>query len=228
MDKRLSPNLVTTFLSAEGVLYAVFLSLDLAGRGGQAIPIKYAGVLLCLAFSLLCAARGGDRLVPAALALTAGADWFLLVRNDRYALGVALFLCVQGVYFLRLRRAGVPAAYPLRSGLALGAGLAVCAAGMAVGQAAPLNLLAALYFSQLLSNTVLAWRLKGRRWRRFALGLTLFVGCDVCVGLFNALPAASPLYPAASVGMWLFYLPSQILIALSALPEKEAPYEENQ
>ena len=151
-----------------------------------------------------------------------------MVRNDHYALGVALFLCVQGVYFVRLRRAGAPAAYPLRSGLALGAGLAVCAAGMAVGQAAPLNLLAALYFSQLLSNTVLAWRLKGRRWRRFALGLTLFAGCDVCVGLFNALPAASPLYPAASVGMWLFYLPSQVLIALSALPEKEAPHEKKQ
>ena len=217
------------FLAAEGALYAAFLALDLTGRGGLSVPIKYAGILLCLGFSLLaCVNWGGDRLVPAALALTAGADWFLLVRNDHYALGVALFLCVQGVYFVRLRRAGAPAAYPLRSGLALGAGLAVCAAGMAVGQAAPLNLLAALYFSQLLSNTVLAWRLKGRRWRRFALGLTLFAGCDVCVGLFNALPAASPLYPAASVGMWLFYLPSQVLIALSALPEKEAPHEKKQ
>ena len=224
MNRPVPPALRAAFLSAEGVIYALFLALDLTGRGGQSVPLKYAGILLCLAFSLL----GADRLVPLALALTAGADWFLLVRNDHYALGVALFLCVQGVYFVRLRRAGAPAAYPLRSGLALGAGLAVCAAGMAVGQAAPLNLLAALYFSQLLSNTVLAWRLKGRRWRRFALGLTLFAGCDVCVGLFNALPAASPLYPAASVGMWLFYLPSQVLIALSALPEKEAPHEKKQ
>ena len=224
MGKRPGYGLTSTFLSVEGVVYAAFLILDLTGQGGQTVSIKYAGILLCLAFAL----TGGDRLVPLALALTAGADWFLLVRNDHYALGVALFLCVQGVYFVRLRRAGAPAAYPLRSGLALGAGLAVCAAGMAVGQAAPLNLLAALYFSQLLSNTVLAWRLKGRRWRRFALGLTLFAGCDVCVGLFNALPAASPLYPAASVGMWLFYLPSQVLIALSALPEKEAPHEKKQ
>ena len=224
MSRRVSPALLSSFLSVEGAVYACFLVLDLMGQGDQTTFLKYAGILLCLAFSLL----GGDRLVPLALALTAGADWFLLVRNDHYALGVALFLCVQGVYFVRLRRAGAPAAYPLRSGLALGAGLAVCAAGMAVGQAAPLNLLAALYFSQLLSNTVLAWRLKGRRWRRFALGLTLFAGCDVCVGLFNALPAASPLYPAASVGMWLFYLPSQVLIALSALPEKEAPHEKKQ
>ena len=49
------------------------------------------------------------------------------------------------------------------------------------------------------------------------------MGCDVCVGLFNVLPPASPLYAAVSVGMWLFYLPSQVLITLSALPEtKEA------
>lgn len=223
MGKRTPQRLTAAFLAAEGVLYAVFLTLDLTGRGGLSVPVKYAGVLLCLGFAALSARRGGDRLAPAALALTACADWFLLVRGDCYPLGVALFLCVQTVYLLRLRRAGAASAWPLRSGLALGAGLAVYAAGMA----SPLNLLAALYFSQLLSNTALAWGLKGMRWRRFALGLTLFVGCDACVGLFNTLPATSPLYPAVSVGMWLFYLPSQVLIALSALPEKEE-YHENQ
>lgn len=225
MDKRVPSNLVAAFLSAEGVLYALFLLLDVTGGSGATVPIKYAGILLCLVFSLLCAAKGGDKLIPIALALTACADWFLLVRNDCYALGVALFLCVQTVYFLRLRRAGAGSGYFLRSGLALGAGLAVYAAGMAVGQAAPLNLLAALYFSQLLSNTITAWTLKGQPWVWFALGLTLFVGCDACVGLFNALPPASPLYPAVSVGMWLFYLPSQVLIALSVLSEKEARHE---
>jgi len=216
MAERKFSTLTDAFLAAEAVLYLSFLWRDVAG-GGNTVPLKYAGVLLCLGFALLCAARGGDGLVPAALALTAGADWFLLVRNDHYALGIALFLCVQTVYLIRLRRAGAGGAYRLRSGLALGAGLAVYALGMA----SPLNLLAALYFSQLLSNTALAWTLKGRRWRRFALGLALFVGCDTCVGLYNALPTPSSLYPAVSVGMWLFYLPSQVLIALSARPEKE-------
>jgi len=216
MAERRFSALTAAFLAAEAVLYLSFLYRDVTG-GGNTVPLKYAGVLLCLVFSLLWAARGGDRLIPAALALTAGADWFLLVRNDRYALGISLFLCVQTVYFIRLRRAGAGSAYLLRSGLALGAGLTVYALGMA----SAVNLLAALYFSQLLSNTALAWTLKGERWRRFALGLTLFVGCDTCVGLFNALPGASPLYPAISVGMWLFYLPSQVLIALSAQPEKE-------
>ncbi len=213
------PSAVTAgFLAAEGLLYAAFLALDLTGRGGDTIFLKYGGILLCVLFTLASALKGGDTLVPVALALTAGADWFLLVRNDRYALGIALFLCVQTVYFLRLRRAGAPAAWPLRAGLALAAGLGLYALNMA----SPVNLLAGLYFSQLFSNTILSWARKGGRWRTFAAGLTLFVGCDICVGLFNALPPAVPLYFAVSVGMWLFYLPSQVLIALSALPEKEA------
>ena len=213
MNRPVPSPLRAVFLSAEGVLYALFLALDLTGRGGQSVPIKYAGIVLCLAYSLL----GTDRLVPLALALTAGADWFLLVRNDQYLLGIALFLAVQTVYFLRLRRAGADRAWPLRSVLALGAGLGVYALGMA----SAVNLAAALYFSQLAANALSAWTLKGERWRAFALGLTLFVGCDVCVGLFNVLPPGSAPYFAVSVGMWLFYLPSQVLIALSAFPGKE-------
>lgn len=212
-----SRRLTSAFLGAEGAIYALFLALDLTGRGGLTIPFKYGGILLCLGYALLCASKGGDWLAPAALALTAGADWFLLVRGSRLILGVGLFLCVQTVYLLRLRRAGAGSGCMLRSGLALAAGLAVYALGMA----SPLNLLAALYFSQLLSNTALAWTLKGKRWRTFALGLTLFIGCDLCVGLFNTLPQGSPLYPAALVGMWFFYLPSQVLIALSTWPGKE-------
>ena len=222
MEKRtVPPAALAGFLAAEGALYAAFLALDLTGRGGCAVPVKYGGVLLCLLFALACALRGGDRLVLPALALTAGADWFLLVRGDHYPVGVALFLCVQSVYYLRLRLSGTPAAWPLRAGLALAAGLALYALRLA----SPLNLLAGLYFSQLLSNTVLAWTKKGCRRRIFAAGLTLFVGCDLCVGLFNVLSAGHPLYSAVSVGMWLFYLPSQVLIVLSALPEKEAPHE---
>lgn len=208
---------VITFLSAETLIYAVFLTIDLLGLGSFTVPVKYAGVLLCVAFSLWAAARGGDRLVPVALALTAVADWFLLVRNDRYAIGVAVFLCVQTLYLVRLRAAGAGTAYWLRAGLALAAGLGLYRLNMAT----PLNLLAGLYFSQLLSNTILAWILRGRTWRLFAFGLTLFVGCDLCVGLFNAGLASPELYRIVSVGMWLFYLPSQTLIALSALPQKE-------
>ncbi len=206
------------FLVLEGAVYAAFLAMDLAGLGGLSIWPKYAGILLCLAFACLAAVRGGDRLIPFALACTALADLFLLVLNRYYPLGVAIFLVVQTLYLLRLRRDGSDSAPWLRAGLALILALAVYGLGLL----SPLNLLVCLYFSQLLSNTCLAWTVKGRSQRLFALGLTLFVGCDVCVGLFNLsglVPDA--LYHFARVGMWLFYLPSQVLIALSAYPRKE-------
>ena len=211
-------NTLLLFLLPECVLYTVFLAMALAGHGALSICVKYAGILLCLAFACLAAARGGDRLIPFALACTALADLFLLVLNRYYPLGVAIFLVVQTLYLLRLRRDGADSALWLRAGLALILALAVYGLGML----SPLNLLVCLYFSQLLSNTCLAWTVKGRFQRLFALGLTLFVGCDVCVGLFNLsglVPDA--LYQFARVGMWLFYLPSQVLIALSACPRKE-------
>lgn len=199
------------FLTLEAIIYTFFLSLDLTGRGGQTIWLKYGGILLCLLYSLLCALRGRDKLVFPALLFTAGADWFLLVRNNYLELGLILFLVVQTLYLLRLRRMGSSRGYWLRCTLALLLGLTVFLFRLV----SPLNLLVALYFSQLLSNAVLAW--SACRWV-FAAGLTLFVCCDICVGLFNL----GILYSFASVGMWLFYLPSQVLIVLSA---KEAHHE---
>lgn len=210
---------VFLFLALEAALYTAFLTMDLTGLGADSIWLKYAGILLCVLVSCGAALRSGDCLVPPALALTALADLFLLVLNRHYGIGVAIFLGVQILYLIRLRRAGACPALWLRGALALALGLAVCWTGLAT----PLNLLCCLYFSQLLSNACLAWTLRGRSWRRFALGLTLFVGCDVCVGIFN-LPGLLPdaLYQFARVGMWLFYLPSQVLITASAFPVKES------
>lgn len=207
--------LTAVFLAAEAVLYAVFLTLDILGRGEQTLWLKYAGILLCLAFAALCALRGGDKLVAPALLLTACADWFLLIRSERLMLGVALFIGVQAIYLLRLYKAGAGAAVPLRLMLIL----VMLAILFWMDVASPLTLLALFYFSQLLANTILAWGIP--RMRRFALGLILFVGCDVCVGLFNSPDLFPGLTSLVSVGMWFFYLPSQVLIALSAMPEKE-------
>ena len=211
MNRKPLPAAVTAvFLALEGLLYAAFLTLDLTGRGSQTILLKYTGILLCLIHALLLTLRGGDRLVLFALLFTAGADFFLL-RNVRLILGLCLFLVVQTLYLLRLHRDGVSGGYWLRVALALIMGVAVTALGML----SLLNLLVALYFSQLLSNTILAWC--ARKWV-FAVGLSLFVCCDICVGLYNL----GLLHSFAAVGMWLFYLPSQVLIVLSA---KEVSHE---
>lgn len=82
--------MTAAFLGLEAALYAVFLTMDLTGGSGD--PVKYASIAVCLVFSVLFACRGGSRLMPAAMALTLGADTFLLLLNDHYGAGVALYL----------------------------------------------------------------------------------------------------------------------------------------
>ena len=55
-------------------------------------------------------------------------------------------------------------------------------------------------------------RLERHVWR---LGIMLFLACDLNVLFFNVLPAGHVLVRAASVLMWFFYLPSQLLLALA-------------
>ena len=57
----------------------------------------------------------------------------------------------------------------------------------------------------------------------FAIGLTLFILCDTIIGLENlesyiSLSSDSLIYKMINVGFnlaWVFYLPSQVLIALT-------------
>lgn len=204
------------FLGAEAALYAGFLTLDLLCPGsGWDLPLKYGGILLCFLFSLLHVRTADGRLVCAALAFTLLADLFLLVLNTCYLAGVGSFCVVQLLYLLRLRRWGARPLWLLRVGLAA----AGCLLAAALGTLEPLTALTLIYFSQLVCNAAAALTL-GRTGRRFALGLLLFVGCDLCVGLHNLtafLPVegVGPLFSFARVGMWLFYLPSQVLITLS-------------
>ena len=204
------------FLGLECLLYLWFLSVDLWGEGNTN-PVKYVSILLCLAFALWNAlAWRGERVVGLALGLTAWADWYLLMLNRHYALGVGIFCCVQLCYFLRLRQeSGGRTWWRTRLALVLG-GLAVLAA---LGQLTALNVLVCVYFLNFLCNAGLSLTLTGRRMRLFALGLVLFLCCDLWVGVFN-LPGLLPdgFYAFARVGMWLFYLPAQVLIVLSALP----------
>jgi len=202
------------FLAAEAALWAAFLCLDLFRDGEGTVPLKYAGVVLCLIFSLYAAARGGDALTAAALAFTVGADTFLLLLDRWYILGVGLFCVVQGLYLGRILRAnGGRALWPLRLGLSLAALVLLARLGLLD----PLNALSLFYFSNFFCNVLQAARLPGRGGRLFFFGLLLFLCCDVCVGMFNQ-PGLVPagLYAFAAVGMWLFYLPGQVLIALSA------------
>ena len=181
--------------------------------------LRRPGVLpfLCALFSLLWALfGGGDRLTALALVLTGAADTFLLELDAHYAAGVLLFCGVQLCYFLRLYPKGRRSLWGARLGLFLLSLGALCALKLLTA----LNILALFYFSNFLCNALLSLGCPGRRARIFSAGLCLFLCCDLCVAAYQ-FPGSLPdaVFQAARVGMWLFYLPGQVLIALSGLPE---------
>ena len=211
---------VLPFLAAETALYAAFLWRDLTAGSAGANSIKYASILLCALFAVLWAlAGGGDRLTAGALVLTAGADVFLLLLDAHYGWGLLLFCGVQLCYFLRLRALGCGSLWGARLGLFLLSLAALRVLGL-LDPLDPLDALALFYFVNFLCNLLCALFCPGgRAGRCFSLGLALYLCCDLCVAAYQ-FPGTfpPPLDDAVRVGMWLFYLPGQVLIALSALP----------
>ena len=197
------------FLMVASLLYPVFLVLDLT-RAADSAPVKFAAILLCAAAALCAADTPDGRLTALALLCAAGADFFLLSPAEHYAAGVLLFCLVQVLYRARLiRRLGPePRALPILRLLPLISFFLLPSLLIA---------LALLYFVNLICNTARAASLRptDRRDRRFAAGLALLLCCDLCIGAFHL-----GLFSGFTrIGMWLFYLPSQVLVVLSAEPK---------
>ena len=206
---------VPAFLLLEGALYLSFLALDLLSPGPLSTALKYAALLLCLLMALAGASRGGDRLVAAALAMTVAADLFLLVLDRWYLLGILLFYGVQVAYMVRICKANGDYALLIPRFLLFSL---LLVALYQLELFTPETAAAALYFSHFLFNALLSLSLRDAGGRLFSLGLLLYLMCDmlVAVSQFPSLFPA-PLSSVAQVGMWLFYLPGQVLIVLSGL-----------
>lgn len=199
------------FPALAGLLWFTFCTLDFTGQG-DSTWIKFAAICLCCVTALEGIRTVDGALVAAALCLTVGADWFLLVQNGAtdlsLLLGLGLFIPVQLLYAVRLFR--MRGNRTCRWGLLLRlAALLLCTLCL-LGPLPLAVILSLFYFANLLINTAEASAL-GSKAPLFALGLFLFVCCDLCVGARNLGIFVSFTW----WGSWLFYLPSQALIVLS-------------
>ena len=86
----------------------------------------------------------------------------------------------------------------------------------------PLTAAVAFYACMIVGNAVESFSLckLGVRYIVFAVGLCLFIGCDVCVGIYNLSSFIDVGLTARAAETfvflsWTFYLPSQVMIALS-------------
>lgn len=211
---------IKIFICAEFALYAAFTVMDAVGIDGGKW-LKFGGIALCFAFSAAMSIKGGETLVSAAVGLSMTADVLLLLLDAHYAVGVALFFAAQILYFVRIYRAnGHKSAWPMRLFLFMAA-VAIMAR---FDLLSPLDLLVGAYFSFFVCNVMQA---SGSDNRLFFVGLCLFLCCDICVGLHNMPPVLPDgLRRAADIGMWTFYLPSQVLIVLSG--KERDVYEKNE
>lgn len=191
---------------------------------------SFLAVVLACAFCLLLAARTpAYALTQIALALTVFSDSILVYGRTGYTvLAMCAFSLVQLVYGVRIllavgRYRGLQLA--VRGGISV---IAVLAVGVVVGGAADaLAYISLFYFANLLVNAVFAWTV-GDRPPLLAIGLLLFVLCDIFVG-FSMLSEYLPLPDTPLVAFlasppinmaWVFYLPCQVLLSLSLLPAK--------
>ena len=206
-------------------LCLLVLFLLLYPSGDLCRLFEYALVLACAAFA--CAYRNETTdglLTLMALLLTAGADLFLVaLKEAQWIPGMAVFCFAQLFWALRLllmeegRRRFI---HVLIWALTCGTLLIVAVIATRGGDA--LLLLCTVYGSLLLTTVFFGWLTP--RNRLFTLGMTLFLGCDIFVAVNNAAlyldlgayPLLKTLHDIPFNMMWLFYGPSQMLLALSS------------
>ena len=150
-------------------------------------------------------------LLRAGLLCTLSADFCMLIIYNN-VIGLMFFICAQTIYFFRYMSARLYAVVLIP---------VLFAAYTALTWFTPLTLesrLAGVYACALITSTVTAFLRRGSYPRPnrtlIPLGMLLFMLCDINVGLMNVLPD-SPGKAAAHALIWVFYLPSQILLSVS-------------
>lgn len=214
-------SLTAAFLIIEFLFYIEIFFWTFSGK---TVPdVRYIGVCLCFLASAVNAAVKRSReslFLVCAMAFTVAADWFLVVLDDRYALSVAIFTGAQAFHFLRIfsvREAGFKKSLFIR--------LCVFGASLPLLRFEdPLIYLGANYIFNLAANAFdsACGIKKDRRFAMLTVGLVLFILCDVSVGLNGmretfGLP--DRIADLAATMIWIWYLPSQVLIVLSGIRE---------
>lgn len=212
------------FLVAESTLYYFLLT-----TGGDTQKwCMYSSIVLCFLFSLFHI-KNGNPFLLGGLAFTVCADYCLVICNPIEQLwGMVFFLGAQTLYAVKLHSSGKNK--PL---LFIRIGLTVIAEIITVvvlkDKTDPLALVSLAYYANLIMNAIQAFT-QFRKNKLLPIGFVLFILCDTVIGLQVAsggyLPIAEgswlyelifPSYPLS----WVFYLPSQVLIALRCAGERK-------
>jgi hypothetical protein len=205
--------------------------------------IKFIIIILCFCYALFDK-KSADKsflsisygCLRAALFFTVISDLFLLIL-DYYLYGVASFIIVQMFYGIKIdleKRQYTPRqrllleTVLLRVAFQTALTATICFSLFALGVSIDILLIITVfYFISIVINVIRALNTlfsapPEYKNRLFAIGMLLFLLCDINVGFFNlssylSLPdqLQNLLYSASSILMWTFYAPAQIFLAIS-------------
>ncbi len=216
--------LFTAFIIVEAIIYVVYNIIS-ATQPGDPIILKYSGILLCLAVSAVTIYfnRDADAVITtAAMLFTAISDLFILVLDRHFEIGLATFIVAHSLYLYRLYHGRAKRIWLTVVVRAVVAGILI---GICCGlfEAELLVIEACIYLVLLVGNSVEALIMcpRARKNILFAIGLMLFLGCDICVGLKHGsmvgVHLSNHVYSFVVFMIWVFYLPSQVFIACSLI-----------
>jgi hypothetical protein len=208
------------------------------GPASEVFPMFFA-ILLNTLFMILLVIRvkkaGKDTFIkglPLAVFTTLLADCFLVLLHDlstaeiiRFIspltanmIGFFIFGIVQVVYacYLGLTKRRLI----IRIGFYIALTVGIAVAGLFTFD----RFIACLSMSQLILNTIYSW-IEYRKKRTtasllLAIGITLFFGCDFSIMLRMLLPPQGFIYSAICFMVWVFYIPSQVVITSSYLVDR--------
>lgn len=210
--------LLIMFLTIE-MLLTIFIFIVEKNKYFSLDWFRYSGVIICFLFSLLSFKNKRNHFLIAGLAFTIVADYFLIIFNDYYIIGIAFFTIVQAMYFCYIMPKHWLASLITRFSIA---GIVSLFITFVLKVSDATSYAAIFYYTNLVMNAVDAFINKNKGLLLFAIGLVLFIGCDTFVGLFNLSDfitinssAFKALEDNCVLIIWIFYLPSQTLISFS-------------
>ncbi|MDD3348361.1 MAG: hypothetical protein PHD85_01745 [Bacilli bacterium] len=207
-------------------LIAYILSVFI-GISGKNYIINYASIVFNFLMGLLLfifLKKNDSLIVLIALVFTLVADTGLIILEDVETISVFFFIFVQLCYAIRIRQFSLK--LPLKFDIIVRFGLVIMFEVIALVVLKEnfngLVLVALLYFVNFVINLFFTL-MNIKQTILFALGLLLFILCDISLGLRmlgdfidvsnNSFIQAITTAPIDLV--WMFYFPSQVLIVLS-------------
>lgn len=224
MTKKKSIPLIL-FILIHLILYLFIYAFKIITEKTETIA-DYIVVISCFLFSLVyfIIKRNSNTLIfVIAFLFTILADTNLLILDDNYELGILEFIIVQFAYFWYiLKNMYTKDNYSYLIAIRLITIVIGVIASLIVQTDKLLVCLVIIYISNLVINLIISI-IPRKRNLLFSLGLFLFLLCDICVGCYNIgdiidISNTSLFYKIANLPFniaWLFYHPSQVLLAIS-------------